>query len=128
TLLLYLMARTPGAPAVKEVKPTAAISWKRVGYGEIRKRGQPVERYDAAGPLAVDEAFGDGAAPARPAGGTLEGVFLDAGENGLFSLGEFETLTALGLMEFITPEEIADNVVREIRGYPSGRDVIAAID
>jgi hypothetical protein len=41
TLLLYLMARTPGAPAVREIKPTAAISWKRVGYGEVKKRGRP---------------------------------------------------------------------------------------
>ena len=38
----------------------------------------------------------------------LESVFLDAGENGLFSLGEYETISALGLMEVITPEEIAD--------------------
>lgn len=128
TLLLYLMARTPGAPAVKEIKPTAAISWKRIGYGEVRKRGGPIERYDAA-PVALADAFGDGVETSfRDTGQTLDGVYLDAGENGLFSLAEFETLTALGLMEFITPEEIADNVVREIRGYPSGRDVIGALD
>ncbi|HEX7051648.1 MAG TPA: hypothetical protein VF188_15695 [Longimicrobiales bacterium] len=129
TLLLYLMARTAGAPAVKEIKPTAAISWKRIGYGEIRRGGRPIERFDAVRPVALDEAFGPGAADAfAPAGGNLEGAYLDAGENGLFSLSEFETLTALGLMEFITPEEIAQNVEREIRGYPTGRDVVAALD
>ena len=58
----------------------------------------------------------------------IQGVYLDAGENGVFSLPEFETLTALGLMEFVTPEEIAENVVKEIRGHPSGRDVVAALD
>ena len=31
-------------------------------------------------------------------------------------------------MEFITPEEIATDVVREIRGYPTGKDVVAALD
>jgi hypothetical protein len=31
-------------------------------------------------------------------------------------------------MEFITPEEIAADVVRELRGYPTGRDVVAALD
>ena len=128
TLLLYLMARTPGAPAVKEIKPTAAISWKRVAYGTVTKRGEPMARYDATGPVALDEAFEEGAESFRATGGALEGVYLDAGENGLFSLGEFETLTALGLMEYITPEEIADDVVREIRGYPSGHDVISALD
>lgn len=129
TLLLYLMARTPDAPAVKEIKPTAAISWKRIGHGEIRRRGQPVPLYDSGRSLPLGEAFADGAgALAEPTGGTLEGVYLDAGENGWFSLGEFEALTALGSMEFITPEEIAENVVREIRGQPTGRDVIGALD
>ena len=129
TLFMFLMARTPGAPAVKEIKPTAAISWKRIGFGEIRRRGQPIVRYDATAPISLDRAFGEAAEEAyEPAGGTIEGVFLDAGENGLFSPDEFEALTSLGLMEFITPEEIAMNVEREIRGFATGRDVVAALD
>jgi NAD(P)-dependent dehydrogenase (short-subunit alcohol dehydrogenase family) len=127
SLLLYLMARTPGAPAVKEVKPTAAISWKRIAFGEIRRRGRTVQRLDATEPMQLDRAFED--APAcRELAEPLTGVYLDAGENGWFSLGEFETLTALGLMEFITPEEIATDVVREIRGHPTGKDIVAALD
>lgn len=131
TLLLYLMARTPDAPAVKEVKPTAAISWKRIGFGPVKRRGRPIERWDATRPLALDEAFADcgRAEPAwRKSDGAVEGVFVDSGENGLFSMGEFEALTSLGLMEFITPEEIAGNVVREVLGHPSGRDVVGALD
>jgi hypothetical protein len=31
-------------------------------------------------------------------------------------------------MEFITPEEIATDVVREIRGHPTGKDIVAALD
>jgi len=31
-------------------------------------------------------------------------------------------------MEFVTPEEIAENVIREIRGIPSGKDIVAALD
>jgi hypothetical protein len=104
TLLLYLMARTPGAPAVKEIKPTAAISWKRIGYGEVHRRGRRC-RVDADA-VPLESAFG-GRSPRIAKGTPLDGVFLDAGENGLFSMGEFETLTALGLMEYITPEEIA---------------------
>jgi NAD(P)-dependent dehydrogenase (short-subunit alcohol dehydrogenase family) len=129
TLLLYLMARTEGAPAVKEIKPTAAISWKRIGYGEIRRSGAPIACYDAVAPLPVSTAFGDhGGRVSVPTGQSLQGVYIDSGENGLFTLGEFETLTALGLMEFITPEEIAEDVVREIRGRPTGHDVVAALD
>lgn len=133
TLLLYLMARTPGAPAIKEVKPTAAISWKRIAAGEVRRGGRPIARVDAREPVPLLAAFPAAASGAdeafwRNTGEPLRGVYLDAGENGLFSPPEFETLTALGLMEFITPEEIARDVVREIRGYPTGRDVVAALD
>jgi NAD(P)-dependent dehydrogenase (short-subunit alcohol dehydrogenase family) len=127
TLLLYLMARTPGSPAVKEIKPTAAISWKRIGYGDVMRGGRPVERVDATEPLAIDEAF-SGRESWKNTGEALRGVFVDAGENGLFSPGEFEALTALGLMEFITPEEIARDVAREILGHPTGRDIVAALD
>lgn len=130
TLMLYLMARTPGAPAVKEIKPTAAISWKRIAFGEVHRGGQPIPRRDATGPLPLGSAFaGEAVAAAwRETGDALRGVFLDAGENGLFSPAEFEALTALGLMEFITPEEIARDVVAEIRGHPTGHDVVAALD
>jgi NAD(P)-dependent dehydrogenase (short-subunit alcohol dehydrogenase family) len=126
TLLLYLMARTPGAPAVKEIKPTAAVSWKRIAHGVVLRQGRPIERFDAE-PVELAAAFSGGARH-HGTGQHLDGVFLDAGENGLFSLGEFETLTALGLMEYVTPEEIAEQVVQEILGYPTGRDVVGALD
>jgi NAD(P)-dependent dehydrogenase (short-subunit alcohol dehydrogenase family) len=129
TLLLFLMARTPDAPAVKEIKPTAAISWKRIAFGEVTRRGRAIPCQDATRALPLDEAFTNGVSDAFAATGEpLRGVYLDAGENGLFSLPEFETLTALGLMEYITPEEIAESVVREVRGHPTGRDVVAALD
>ena len=129
TLLLFLMARTPGAPAVKEIKPTAAISWKSIGVGPVRKGGRPIQKTDAVRPVGLGEAFSDEVSGVwKEVEGPLEGVYLDAGENGLFSPAEFETLTALGLMEFVTPEEIAENVVREIRSHPTGKDVVAALD
>ena len=128
TLLLYLMARTPDAPAVKEIKPTAAISWKRIVHGTVHRRGQPIACIDCSQPLDVAESFAPGVGNFKRTGEDLRGVFIDAGENGFFSLGEFETLTALGLMEFITPEEIAGDVVREITGHPTGHDVVAALD
>ena len=128
TLLLYLMARTPGAPAVKEVKPTAAISWRSICFGPIMKAGVPLAMSDSTGALPVGEAFEDGAGGFEQLDEALEGVYIDAGENGLFSLPEFEALTSLGLMEFVTPEEIAENVLREIQGHPTGRDVVAALD
>jgi len=46
TLLLFLMGRTPDAPITKEIKPTAAIAWKKIGFGEIKFQGKPVELID----------------------------------------------------------------------------------
>ncbi len=128
TMMLFLVARTPNAPATVEIKPTAAIGWRELGYGPIRRRGGPIPRVDCPSPLPVDRAFSPGASGWRDTGAVIEGVFADLGENGLFSRDEFETVTALGQMEFITPEEIADYVVLELQGRPTGRDVVAALD
>lgn len=128
SLLLFLMARTPGAPAVKEVKPTAAIAWKRIGVGPLGWRGKMMERYDATAPVPFEEALDDGKSAWRRLGGQLESVYVDMGENGLFSLGEFEAISALGMMELVTPEEIATTVLREILGQPTGLDIVSALD
>jgi len=127
--LLFLMGRTPDTPVVKEVKPTAAVAWKRIRYGPVLRGGQPIPRFDCTEPLSLAVAFQDDApVQCEMTAEALESVFLDAGENGLFSLGEYETISALGLMEVITPEEIADAVIAEIRGRPTGRDIVGALD
>src|SRR3990172_3291412 len=132
TLLTFLMARTPGGPQiVKEIKPTALIAWKEIGYGPIRRGGQDFLLYDCppdqalplnAANLAADGEFG------KQTGDKLEAVFINTGENGLFAAGDFAAITAYGQMQFVTPEEIAHNVVREIMGGNTGRDVIGALD
>jgi hypothetical protein len=37
-------------------------------------------------------------------------------------------VTALGQMELVTPEEIADVAILELTGRPSGKDIVAALD
>lgn len=128
TLLLYLMARTPGAPAVKEVKPTAAIAWKRIAAGPIERNGRPIPLYDATEPVPLERAFEPEVRAWEETGQVLEAVYVDTGENGLFSRDEFEAISSLGMMELVTPEEIADAVLWEIEGYPTGHDVVAALD
>jgi hypothetical protein len=53
---------------------------------------------------------------------------IDTGENGRFTRGEFEAITALRQMEFMTPEDIALEALLEIKGSNTGHDVIAAVD
>ena len=133
TLLLFLMARTPGGPITKEIKPAAAIAWKRIGYGPVLRGGRPVPLVevdlDEAIALVPGSSFRSfDPARGRSLGGHLENVFIDTGENGIFSLEEFAAITTGEQMEFVTPEEIADVVVRELQGGNTGRDVINALD
>jgi hypothetical protein len=132
TLLLWLMARTPDAPITKEIKPTAAIAWKKIQYGEIRKGGKPLALYDCPVENAIelrttierDMAKG----PWIDLQDTLKKVYIDTGENGIFSYEEFTAITSRGQMEFVTPEEIANSVVFEILGGNTGHDIINALD
>ncbi len=133
TMLIFLLARTPGGPAiVKEIKPTAAIAWKEINYGPIRSGGRTFPLYDCLPESAYLLSDPDTLTPqgdfGEPTGEFLESVYIDAGENGLFAVGEFTAITTLGQMGFVTPEEIAHNILVEIVGGNTGHDVIAAID
>ncbi len=152
TGMLFLMARTPESPIIKEVKPAALIGYRGVDFRaamgkQYHRRDQPDKpgfelgaanepytlyrprrvRLESSLDLTPDPAGYE--TLAGPDGTpTLRVPLVDTGENGLFTLGEFEAITALDQMEFITPEEIADIVVMEVAGAGTGRDVVSAID
>ncbi|HSM52352.1 MAG TPA: short-chain dehydrogenase [Thermoanaerobaculia bacterium] len=126
--LLFLMARTPGAPITKEIKPAAAIAWKRIARGPIARRGEPI-RMVAARPRPLGATFSTHDPEAATIlDESLETVFIDTGENGIFSLEEFAALTTAEQMEFVTPEEIAQILLFEIEGRNTGHDVVNALD
>jgi hypothetical protein len=145
TGLMFLMARTLGGPAVKEFKPAAMIGYSDLRYDSIRIKpkgrvGVPGERLKVyasrteslgeSGSLRLRPA--DGAGGDGPEGyeslGELNMVLVNTGENGLFTMGEFQAITFMRQMEYITPEEIARQVVLEVMGSNTGYDVIAAVD
>ena len=128
TGLLFLMARTGDLPVVKEVKPSTLIGYADVAHSAIVQRGRPVGIYRArrqplAETLALRLEPGDFEGPRE-----LRLPVINTGENGVFTKGEFDAITSLGMMEMVTPEEIAHLCVREIQGANTGRDVIAALD
>ncbi|HEX6199609.1 MAG TPA: short-chain dehydrogenase [Thermoanaerobaculia bacterium] len=128
SMLLFLMARTPGAPITKEIKPAAAIAWKKIAHGPVVRRGKEIKLVDAR-PRPLGETFSshdDGAAEVRDE--PLRAAYIDTGENGIFSLEEFAALTTAEQMEFVTPEEIARYSVHEIEGGNTGHDVVNALD
>jgi hypothetical protein len=128
TGLMFLMARTAGGPVVKEIKPGAMVGYNDVTCRTIRERGKPMKVFQSQ-----VEPLGEALTLHQSENhyqclGRLQMVVVDTGENGVFAKGEFETITHLRQMEFITPEEIARQVVLEIKGSNTGYDVIAAID
>jgi len=130
TGLMFLMARTPGGPIVKEIKPAAMIGYKKVNYQSLRDRRthSPVVIYAPRSQSLNGELQLSLPKDSFKAMGELGMVGVDTGENGFFARGEFEAVTSIHQMEFVTPEEIAHNVVLEIKGSNTGVDVIAAID
>ncbi len=128
TGLLFLMARTAGGPIVKEIKPAALVSYRRIAFQTVRRGGEPVYVY-ASKVVPLGEVLELALPPEEfERLGELKVVGVDTGENGFFARGEFETITNLHQMEAVTPEEIAQAAVLEIKGSNTGVDVIAAID
>jgi hypothetical protein len=130
TGLMFLMARTPGGPIVKELKPGAMIGYKKVAFQSLKNRreGSPIFIYaPQSQPLKDDLQLNLTRGSFRRLG-EVQMVGVDTGENGFFARGEFEAVTSINQMEFVTPEEIAQSVVLEIKGSNTGVDVIAAID
>lgn len=128
SMLLFLMARTPGAPITKEIKPAAVIAWKKIAHGPIYRRGKPLRLVDAQ-PRPLGATFStDDPKAAKETDALYENVFIDTGENGVFSLEEFVAVSSGEQMEIVTPEEIASYLVFEIEGRQTGRDIVNALD
>jgi hypothetical protein len=130
TGLLFLLARTPNAPIVKEVKPAAMIGYRAVRVKEVTDKHGNKSLFAAKAMSLADASQLTLSEPEQEYErvGTLEVPVVDTGENGVFTRGEFAAITALGQMEYITPEEIARTVVLEIRGANTGQDIISALD
>jgi hypothetical protein len=150
TGLLFLMARTPQCPIIKEIKPAAMIGYRKIGFQQVKgpqyrpsKTGGSVRmvpgesyllyraREQELGDTLDNEPTFDGFSQLQDSEGKAAKFSLpcvNTGENGIFARGEFEAITALGQMEFVTPEEIADLVTLEVQGSNTGRDVISAVD
>ena len=127
TGLLFLMARTPGAPIIKEIKPATLIGSRQVEYRPVELDGKPVGLYHAKKMVLADSLrlHPDVGYAQR---GELAMVGVNTGNTGFLTLGEFEAATTMYQLEFITPEEIAQTVVLEIKGLNTGNDIVSAVD
>ncbi len=127
TGLLFLLARSPGA-IVKEIKPGAMIGYRKIDFRAIKKFRNPIKRWETKRETLQSNLLLKDSSDSYSDKGELELVGIDTGENGFFTRSEFEAISYLNQMEFVTPEEIATLVIREINGANTGKDVIAAIN
>jgi hypothetical protein len=126
--LLFLLARTPGPTIFKEIKPASLIGYRKVDIREIKKFGQVVNISNPQQEDLTELDYLDTRNPEGfPSEGTLKLPGVDTGENGFFARGEFEAITYLGQMEFITPQEIAEIALHEISGRNTGKDVVQGV-
>lgn len=128
TGLMFLMARTPQGPLVKEIKPAGMIGYRRVTHQTVKHRGQTQYVYESRTEPLKKKLQLAGKEEAFKKIQKLKMAGVDTGENGFFARGEFEAITSIDQMEFLTPEEIAQQAVLEIKGSNTGLDVIAGID
>ncbi len=131
TGLMFLMARTPGSAIVKEIKPGAMIGYADVAHRAITHKASGTTTgifTNCAETLSGTLILRDDSNGRYQRVGDMALPVVDTGENGLFTKGEFEAITSLRQMEFVTPEEIALEAMLEIRGGNTGRDLISAID
>jgi len=134
TGLMFLMARTPtetypdAPPIIKEIKPAAMVGYSNITQKTVCRKGKPVYIYNSHKEELKDQLVLQLDDDKMEKKEKLKIPIVETGENGMFTKGEFETITTLRQMEFMTPEEIARVVELEIRGVNTGKDVISAID
>ena len=132
SMLLFLMARTPGAPITKEIKPAAAIAWKRIGYGPIcaRRHGRCAMVDARPQPARADLLDRRPGRRRRELDELYENVFIDTGENGIFSArGVRRDLPPASRWSSSRPEEIAQlHGASRSRGGNTGHDIVNALD
>jgi hypothetical protein len=128
TMLLWVLARTPMMPVIKEIKVAALIGWRNINQGEFITNSKPIPVYDCPveNSLPVEAALTKHVSIKMNQ--NLQGNWIDTGENGVFTKDMFKAITAMGCMELITPSEIAKVAVSELENKHTGKEIMTAID
>ena len=135
SLLLFLMTQTPGAPIIKEIKPRAAVAWKQIGFGPITQKGKAIlleevrlaDAVTLAGKLSKNNVKKIKYLKHNNEPKALTAPFINTGENGFIALGEFEILSEKNQLGFVSPEEIAETAIQEIKEGGTGKEIIASL-
>lgn len=146
SLSIHLLTCLAGAPVVKEIKPAAAIGYRGIGVREVKDRfgNSKIRQFRAIKLGETDTLDLREEKPKTNYNGKHSSMVsnidtsypeicplimkvLDLGENGFFTRDEFMTITAQDQMEMITPQEISEQVVQELLGVSTGKNVLSAM-
>ena len=124
--LLWALSHTPGVD-IRVIVPAALVGWNEARSGPFKSPlSDPTCPVDCPEPVPC--LFGtqlSGVAEEMP--GLVEMPVVGSGENSDYSLHEMATITALGQMGAITKEEVAEAVIKNLRGRQAC-DVLAVLD
>ncbi|MEI6479924.1 MAG: hypothetical protein WCO12_00155 [bacterium] len=124
--LFWGLSHTPGIN-VKVVVPAALVGWQGVGFGQFRSHGRGIPLVDSKTKtkLVSGEVFVPG--KCEQISTFMEMPYVDSGENCAYSLGEMTAITALGQMECVTREEVAQACIEMAIGS-TRHDLLTAMD
>jgi hypothetical protein len=126
--LFWSLSHTPGIN-IKVIVPAALVGWQGVHYGAFRSHGSPIGLIDNPNkyPLVAGSPLGNPASDYRDLKRFFEMPYVDSGENCAYSHCEMAAITALGQMECVTREEIAQAAFEASNGS-TRYDLLTAMD
>lgn len=126
--LFWSLSHTPGIN-IKVIVPAALVGWQGVHHGAFRSHGKPIHLIDNPQkyPLMFGKTLKDAASECHDLNRVFEMPYVDSGENCAYSNCEMAAITALGQMECITREEIAQAAFEAINGS-TRYDLLTAMD
>lgn len=124
--LFWSLSHTPGIN-IKVVVPAALVGWQGVNFGKFRSHGRNLPLVDSTKltKLKTGEVFT--AEECSKVAPLMDMPYVDSGENCAYSLGEMTAITALGQMECVTREEVAQACIEMALGS-TRRDLLTAMD
>lgn len=124
--LFWSLSHTPGIN-IKVVVPAALVGWQGIGFGKFRSHGKNIPFVDSK--IKTKLVGGEVFAPSKctQISSFMEMPYVDSGENCAYSLGEMTAITALGQMECVTREEVAQACIEAALGS-TRHDLLTAMD
>lgn len=124
--LFLSLSHTPGFN-IKVIVPATLVGWQGVNFGEFRSHGRKLSLVDSAKRIKLKDEAIFTTEKCRKVAAYFEIPHVDSGENCAYSLGEMTAITALGQMECVTREEVAQASIEAAYGSTK-HDLLTAMD